>query len=172
MATQRYGTFRPVLGSPGGALVPVSQSYMTRYALRLSLRTDTEVDLKYPFVDRTPHTRRITHYSAVSLLRGYNVLTSRTLGPHALCAVVLLVLNENPCFGYVLTTFRAPTEGRFISVHAKGWKERVTVPSQMNITRLEPKLLAAFGPNAPGFRWSRPPARLTNMRFSPSILVG
>lgn len=116
---------------------------MTRYALRLSLRTDTEVDLKYPFLDRTPHTRRITHYSAVSLLRGYNVLTSRTLGPHALCAVVLLVLNENPCFGYVLTTFRAPTEGRFVSVH-EGVEGAYDSSFQMNITRLEPKLLAAL----------------------------
>ena len=94
---------------------------MTHHALRLYLKTDTEVPLKSLFVDLTPDTRRRALYSAVCrLLRRYNVPTRRTLGPHALSAVILFVLNKNPRFRYVLTTFRATTEGRFVSVHVGG----------------------------------------------------
>ena len=61
-----------------------------------------------------------TLFCCLRLLRGYNVLTRRTLGPHALGAVVFLVLNKNPRFRDLRTTFRAPTEGGFVSVHGKG----------------------------------------------------
>jgi len=118
---------------------------MTHHALRLYPRTDTEVPLKSPFVDLTPGTRRRALYSAVCrLLRRYNVPTRRTLGPHTVGAVVLFVLHKNPRFRYVLTTFRATTEGRFVSVHGRGEGACDSVPSNWISSGGEPKPLAAL----------------------------
>ena len=105
---------------------------------------------------RRPYTRYTTKklIRCLQLLRRYNVFTCRTLGPHALGAVVSLVPNKDPRFRYDLTTFRTVTEGRFISVHEKGWKERVTVfllnelPPGFNVS-----LWRLCGSKAPDFRW-------------------
>jgi hypothetical protein len=64
-----------------------------------------------------------------SLFWRYNVFASRTFGPHTLGTIVFLVFDQKPRFGDTFAAVRAVTERRFIGVHAKGWKERVTVCS-------------------------------------------
>lgn len=80
----------------------------------------------------------------------------------ALGAVVLFVLNKNPRFRDLLTTFWATTERRFVSVHGKGEGACDSVlPSEYH-PRENLSLWRPCGSNASNFWEHRSPVALTH----------